>query len=65
MDEYLYNPGDTIIMKGEHYDSIMYVARGVIIEKKLTSFSESQLLDCDYKLLKNKACNGGLPTWAY
>merc|ERR1712166_696132 len=31
----------------------------------LTSFSESQLLDCDYKLLKNKACNGGLPTWAY
>lgn len=33
MDEYLYNPGDTIIMKGEHYDSIMYVARGVIIEK--------------------------------
>jgi len=31
----------------------------------LTSFSEQQLLDCDYKLLKNKACNGGLPTWAY
>ena len=32
---------------------------------ELTSFSESQLIDCDYKLLKNKACNGGLPTWAY
>ena len=33
MQESLYNPKDHVVMRGEHYDSIMYVARGVIIEK--------------------------------
>lgn len=33
MQENLYNPKDHVIMKGEQSSSILYVARGVIIEK--------------------------------